>query len=159
MSDEKIKVLRESLRDSVLSDTYTALITILIIGVGVVLESGAMQWAGFLLASFFIIVRSIISSSDTSMTPQELAKFTEHKDWIVVFFTGFRDFNRNEIYEFDLIEFDREEWGGDDNIHVVTWDEQNGAWCWGGGSSSDMDWRKVIGNIYENPELLGSDHE
>lgn len=58
------------------------------------------------------------------------------------------------IFEGDIIEFDREEWGGDDNIHLVSWDNKEGRWSWGGGSTSDMEFRKVIGNIYQNAELL-----
>jgi hypothetical protein len=69
-------------------------------------------------------------------------------------FTGKYDKNAIEIWEGDIIEFDRNEWGGDDNIHVVTWDDDNAEWSWGGGSTSNMRFRKVIGNIYENLELI-----
>ncbi len=69
-------------------------------------------------------------------------------------FTGRKDNEGKDIYEGDIIEFDKAEWGGEGNIHVVSWDNNDSAWCWGGGASSDMEWRKVIGNIYENPELL-----
>ena len=69
-------------------------------------------------------------------------------------FTGIKDKNDVEIYEGDIVNFDKVEWVGDDNIHVVTWDKTYGCWCFGGGSISDMEFREVIGNIYENPELL-----
>jgi uncharacterized phage protein (TIGR01671 family) len=72
----------------------------------------------------------------------------------VMQFTGKKDCTGKEIYEGDIIEFDRIEWRGNDNIHVVSWNNEDACWSWGGGSTSDMEWRTVIGNIYENPELL-----
>lgn len=65
-------------------------------------------------------------------------------------FTGLLDKDGQRIFEGDSIEFDRKEWGGDDNIHTVEWDEKEGCWNWGGGGGSwDMEFRKVIGNIHE----------
>lgn len=69
-------------------------------------------------------------------------------------FTGQQDSNGDDIWEGDIIEFDLNEWGGKDNIHVVSWDDRNAEWCWGGGTTGDMEWRTVIGNIYENLELI-----
>jgi uncharacterized phage protein (TIGR01671 family) len=69
-------------------------------------------------------------------------------------FTGKKDCNGKDVYEGDIVEFDRQEWGGDDNIHIVSWNERDAEWSFGGGSASDMEWRTVIGNIYENPELI-----
>ena len=68
--------------------------------------------------------------------------------------TGREDCKKQRIYNNDIIEFDRKEWGGDDNIHLVSWDNQNSEWSWGGGSSSDMEWRTKIGNKHDNPELI-----
>lgn len=72
----------------------------------------------------------------------------------VSMFTGKRDKNGKEIWEGDIIEFDEIEWGGKDNKHLVSWDERDARWDFGGGTVSDMEWRKVIGNIFETPELL-----
>lgn len=69
-------------------------------------------------------------------------------------FTGKKDRDGKEIYDGDIFEFDESEWGGKENIHVCSWDEVNAEWSWGGGCTSDMGFRKVVGNIYENPELL-----
>lgn len=69
-------------------------------------------------------------------------------------FTGHKDSIGQDIWEGDIIEFDAQEWGGKGNIHVVSWDDEDASWSWGGGTTGDMEWRIVIGNIYENPELL-----
>lgn len=87
----------------------------------------------------------------------------ERKEWVnadhicidLMQFTGKKDCKGKDVYEGDIVEFDRQEWGGSDNIHVVSWNERDAEWSWGGGGSSDMEWRTVIGNIYETPELVG----
>ena len=70
-------------------------------------------------------------------------------------YTGQQDNEGVDIYEGDILEFDESEWRGKDNIHVVSWDNNEACWCFGGSSvQSDKPFRKKIGNIYENPELL-----
>jgi len=72
----------------------------------------------------------------------------------MMLFTGKYDSKVTPIYEGDIIEFDKEEWGGDDNIHVVSWNDKDAEWCFGGGCTSDMEWRTVIGNIWQHEYLL-----
>lgn len=66
-----------------------------------------------------------------------------------------KDGKLSYIFEGDIIEFDPREWGSDrGNKFLVSFDEKNAEWDFGGGSLSDMEWRTIIGNIYDNPELL-----
>jgi len=75
-------------------------------------------------------------------------------------FTGQKDCTGKEVYEGDIIDFDRREWGGPGNIHIVSWYDGDAEWCFGGGGKThDMEWRTVIGNIYENPELIPKDEQ
>jgi uncharacterized phage protein (TIGR01671 family) len=70
-------------------------------------------------------------------------------------YTGLKDRNGKEIYEGDILRWGNlDESTGENQIHAVKW--ANGGWVLG-----DMDWLyvqadegEVIGNIYENPELL-----
>ena len=65
--------------------------------------------------------------------------------YTIMLFTGKKDSRGNDLYEGDIIEFDEREWGGNDNIFLVTWDNDNAEWCWGGGGTSDMEWRTGVG--------------
>lgn len=60
-----------------------------------------------------------------------------------------KDKNGTDIFEGDLMDWDPKEWGGK-YIEVVNFDYEKL-------SSRENDWAQfceVIGNIYENPELL-----
>ena len=77
----------------------------------------------------------------------------------VMQYTGLKDTNGEEIYEGDIIEYNAHIGGNKykKRTHLVTWDITSAGFYWGRGT-----WKpglggasvKVIGNIYENPELL-----
>ena len=76
---------------------------------------------------------------------------------ILMQYTGLKDKNGKEIYEGDIVVLSSD---GDKKICKVTLDGwqslfesvQNGFYCPMG--STAQNYREVIGNIYENPELL-----
>jgi uncharacterized phage protein (TIGR01671 family) len=77
---------------------------------------------------------------------------------VLMQYTGLRDKNGREIYEGDILRVD---WNDArylvHNIGPVIWDDDNACWQLGEGGSPKSDSRQcmeVIGNIYENPELL-----
>lgn len=90
---------------------------------------------------------------------------------VLMQYTGLKDKNGREIYEGDVLEFEREDEGffgkHDEPVlirHEVRWDTHYGAGWNFGVSHKDGDRRwsypeppedaEVIGNIYENPELV-----
>ena len=76
-------------------------------------------------------------------------------EWYVMQFTGLLDKNGAEIYDGDLLDFDAVEWGSHEFTPEAIWlKDMIGEWPYCGVVSDVPKFRKVIGNIYENPELL-----
>lgn len=84
-------------------------------------------------------------------------------DDVFLQFTGLLDKNRNEIYEGDILEI--HDWGGTHDIigiSAIIWCPDNIGWDYADSQNIEdrYDFRKslhystIIGNIYENPELL-----
>lgn len=69
--------------------------------------------------------------------------------------TGLKDKNGKEIYEGDIrcgkYYFETEE---QTRFQVIKWDEKNACFYWDGPEIPRFIDVEVIGNIYENPELL-----
>ncbi len=87
---------------------------------------------------------------------------TTNKEWhIVMQYTGLKDKNGKEIYEGDILRYSD---GSDVSTHKIFWDDKAARFydirLEDGDSATSYDdfefftEAKVIGNIYENPELL-----
>lgn len=81
---------------------------------------------------------------------------TRKNETIIMQSTGLKDKNGKEIFEGDMFDY------GATWIDVVKWNPDRGGfgmWCpsknqWDDTKLVAMDSREVIGNIYENPDLL-----
>jgi len=82
----------------------------------------------------------------------------EYKDRLKIMqYTGLRDKNGREIYEGDIVRF--KDWWDEEMVGEVRYSEKDMAFTivndfWDGFPIMYADDLEVIGNIYENPELL-----
>lgn len=92
--------------------------------------------------------------SQLSISSNRIAISTKNDGYSIMQYTGLKDKNGKEIYEGDIL---------DDNKPWVVKSSTNGAWMldYANGSGEKylypiMQHLEIIGNIYENPELLKS---
>jgi hypothetical protein len=76
---------------------------------------------------------------------------------VLLQFTGRYDKNGKEIYEGDVLGYENNK--SSTYTSVVRWDEQFASFT--SGDNTPFNWKLniVIGNIYENPELLNTEGE
>ncbi len=94
-----------------------------------------------------------------------LEREIDNEDSILMQFTGLKDKNGKEIYEGDIVKYGYEDFEEDKTIHQVKWCDDEGypafdlkphldIECNGLSQAMNEGEIEVIGNIYENPELL-----
>jgi uncharacterized phage protein (TIGR01671 family) len=66
-------------------------------------------------------------------------------------YTGLKDKNGKEVYESDFVRFNNDE---QSFVFKVSWDQKRHAWDMQGLYEIDMSYCEIVGNIYENPQLL-----
>lgn len=82
----------------------------------------------------------------------------EQRAFDIMQYTGLKDKSGKEIYEGDIVRY--EDTHGEEQINTVEYNLEYGAFCFDRGVFVDTlncAWEiEVIGNIYENPELIGA---
>lgn len=92
-------------------------------------------------------------------------KIAEDRNWILMQYTGLKDKNGKKIYEGDIVKYGYADFEEDKTIHKIKYFADNdypafdfvpnlGCDCNGLAYAMAEGEIEIIGNIYENPELL-----
>lgn len=74
---------------------------------------------------------------------------------VLMQYTGLKDKNGREIYEGDICRIDHQDARYPVSNAAIKWDDEEAGWSVGIGLPTEVSWsHEVIGNVYENPELL-----
>jgi len=106
-----------------------------------------MYYAGEESSTFFELASDGITAYD--LTEEENSPLYRMEHLKYQQFTGLKDKNGVEIYECDILEWDEAEWGSPFN-ELVEWSYDQFMMR----QSDWAEWCEVVGNKYENPELL-----
>lgn len=107
-------------------------------------------WDEKLTQMFYVDIYEYMSWNEISQ--DEAISYNARKNSLMQY-TGLKDENGKEIYEGDII---KSTWNG--RKYVVKWNEAEGEWGFCSDCNTDTKYKgtNVIGNIYENPELINT---
>lgn len=102
---------------------------------------------GMISGDNFLGPRPEISVTLSSPTSYRLNEFFKEPRWVFMQYTGMKDANGREVYEGDILKT-----AG--NPHVVEWLDNAAYTDDATGYKKIAYFWEIIGNIYENPDLL-----